>query len=150
MPISAQLLPLEMIRVDVFAEHYAQAISAAGDLLVAAGITKPAYTDSMIRVVEELGPYIVLVEGVALAHAAPGEEVTVNGLSVVSLTHPVDFGNGKVARLVIALAALNHDAHIETLGALAEILGEAETLAALLNSQTAEEIHALLTATSGE
>jgi mannitol/fructose-specific phosphotransferase system IIA component (Ntr-type) len=51
---------------------------------------------------------------------------------------------------VIALAALNHDAHIETLGALAEILGEAETLAALLNSQTAEEIHSLLTATSGE
>ena len=150
MPISAQLLPLEMIRVGVFVDHYSEAITAAGELLVDAGITKPAYTDSMIRVVEELGPYIVLVEGVALAHAAPGDEVTANGLSVVSLKNPVDFGNGKLARLVIALAALNHDAHIETLGALAELLGEPEILEALINSETASEIHSLLTSTRGE
>ena len=150
MGISARSLRPELVRAGVVAEDFREAILAAGDLLVSAGIATDTYSQSMVRVVEELGPYIVLIEGVALAHAAPGDGVIRNGLSVVQLSTPVDFGGGKLVRLVFALAATDHDAHIENLGALAEALGDGETLNSLFVAGSSTEIHSLLTATSGE
>jgi PTS system ascorbate-specific IIA component len=134
----------------VVAEDFREAILAAGDLLVACGIAEPEYSQAMVRVVEELGPYIVMIDGVALAHAAPTDGVIRNGLSVVQLATPVDFGGGKMVRLVFALAATDHDSHIENLGALAEALGDHETLNSLLVSQSSIEIHTLLTSAKGE
>jgi PTS system ascorbate-specific IIA component len=148
--ISAHSFSPDLIRAGVFAEDFREAILAAGDLLVTGGIAEPEYSQAMVRVVEELGPYIVMIEGVALAHAAPTDGVIRNGLSVVQLATPVDFGGGKMVRLVFALAATDHDSHIENLGALAEVLGDAETLNSLMTLTSSVQIHALLTATRGE
>jgi PTS system ascorbate-specific IIA component len=148
--ISAHTFSLELVRAGVEAEDFREAILAAGDLLVLGGITEPGYSQAMVRVVEELGPYIVIIDGVALAHATPGDGVIRNGLSAVQLARPVDFGSGKLVQLVFALAATDHDSHIENLGALAGVLGDSETLNLLLASQSATEIHALLTTTRGE
>ena len=150
MALSASSFSVEMVRAGVVAEDFRDAIKAAGTLLVEAGFTTNEYSQAMIRVVEELGPYIVIVDGVALAHAAPTEGVIRNGLSVVQLASPVDFGGGKLVRLVFALAATDHDSHIENLGALAGLLGENQTLSSLLASQSSSEIHSLLTTAKGE
>lgn len=141
---------MSLIRFNVSASNYAEAITAAGNLLVEAGHVRPSYVTSMIRVVEELGPYIVLAEGVALAHAAPGEEVLENSISLVSLAESVDFGSGKMVRLVFALAAKDHDSHIETLGALAELLADDENRKLLLNAGEYEQIRHLLSGVLGE
>lgn len=150
MAISASSLSIDSVRAGVVAADYRQAIEVAGSLLVDAGLATAEYSGAMIRVVEELGPYIVIVEGVALAHAAPGSGVLRNGLSVVKLAGPVDFGGGKLVRLVFALAATDHDAHIENLGALAMLLGDEKTLRTLLDSESSIEIHTLLTTAGGE
>ena len=42
------------------ASDWREAIELAGGLLVAAGKTSPAYTEAMVRSVEENGPYIVV------------------------------------------------------------------------------------------
>jgi PTS system ascorbate-specific IIA component len=147
---SAISIPPELVRAGVVAADFREAILAAGQLLVDAGIATPNYVLSMVRVVEELGPYIVLVDGVALAHAAPGDDVIQNGLSVVQLTSPIDFGGGKQAVLVFALAATDHDSHIGNLGALAEMLADSEILKSLLAPQSSLGIHALLTTARGE
>lgn len=147
---SAMNLGRELVRAEVVAEDFREAIFAAGELLVSAGIATAEYSSAMVRVVEELGPYIVLIEGVALAHANPGDGVIRNGFSVVKLREAVDFGGGKLVRLVFALAATDHESHIENLGALASLLSNSETLASLLDSQSSAEIHGLLTATRGE
>ena len=150
MGISADYFSPDLVRAGVVAEDFRAAILAAGELLVSAGIAESSYSQAMVRVVEELGPYIVMIDGVALAHAAPTEGVIRNGLSVVQLSAPVDFGGGKLVRLVFALAATDHDSHIENLGALAQILGDAEILNSLLTLTSSTEIHSLLTATRGE
>lgn len=147
---SAMDLGIDLVRTGVVAEDFRGAILAAGELLVRSGLATAEYCSAMVRVVEELGPYIVLADGVALAHAAPGDGVIRNGISVVKLEGEVDFGAGKLVRLVFALAATDHESHIENLGALAAKLAEPEILASLLNSQSSEQIHALLTATGGE
>lgn len=141
---------MSLIRVGVSASNYSEAITAAGELLVANGHVKPNYVPAMIRVVEELGPYIVLVDGFALAHAAPGDNVLTNAISVAVLEQSVDFGSGKMVKVVFAMAATDHDSHIESLGALAELLADVENRNVLLNAGDSEQIRILLARALGE
>lgn len=141
---------MSLLRVGVRAENWSEAIDAAGQLLVSAGHVKPEYVGAMIRVVEELGPYIVLIDGFALAHAAPGDVVVKNSISLVVLEEPVDFGSGKMVTCIFAMAALDHDSHIETLGRLAELLSDEQTRNSLLNGGNTAQIEELLLGVLGE
>ena len=100
----------------------------------------------MIAAVEKHGPYIVIAPGFALAHSRPSPAVLRTGLSWVSLSEPVDFGSGTndPVRLVVGLAALDHDSHIETMAALAGILSDEAMLSELIAAETAAEVHAIL------
>jgi len=139
-----------LVRVSVSALNWQEAIAAAGELLVDAGHVKPKYVDAMVRVVEKLGPYIVLIDGFALAHAAPGEDVLENSISLAVLENAVDFGSGKMVSCVFALAAKDHDSHIESLGRLAELLSDEQTRNTLLNAPNSAHVEQLLSGVLGE
>ena len=141
---------MALVRVSVSALNWQEAIVAAGELLVDAGHVKPKYVDAMVRVVEELGPYIVLIDGFALAHAAPGEDVLENSISLAVLENAVDFGSGKMVSCVFALAAKDHDSHIEALGRLAELLSDEQTRNTLLNAPNSSHVEQLLSGVLGE
>ncbi len=141
---------MTLVRVGVSAETWQEAIAAAGGLLVEAGHVRVEYIDAMVRVVEELGPYIVLIDGFALAHAAPGEIVLENSISLVVLENPVDFGSGKMVTCVFAMAAKEHESHIESLGRLAELLSDEQTRNTLLNARNSAQIEQLLSGVLGE
>jgi PTS system ascorbate-specific IIA component len=141
---------LSLIRVGVDASNFAEAITAAGELLVEAGHVKPEYVSAMVRVVEELGPYIVIAEGIALAHASPGDLVSKNSISLVVLENAVDFGSGKMVKAVFAMAATDHSAHIDALGELATLLSDEEFLNTVLNASDTTQIASRLTLVLGE
>ena len=141
---------MSLIRVGVAAENWTEAIFAAGQLLVDAGHVKPEYTSAMIRVVEELGPYIVLIDGFALAHAEPGSNVLDNAISLVVLEKAVDFGSGKMVSCVFAMAAKDHSSHIDSLGRLAELLSDEQTRNTLLIARNKTQIEPLLSGVLGE
>lgn len=141
---------MSLIRVGVSASHYSEAIAAAGDLLVSAGHVSPKYVQAMTRVVDELGPYMVLVEGFALAHAEPGELVYRNSISLAVLNESVDFGSGKMVKAVFAMAAKDHDSHIEALGELAALLSDEVLRNEILTATDSERIGVLLSAVLGE
>lgn len=141
---------MALLRVGVAAGTWQEAIAAAGGLLVDAGHVEPRYVSAMVRVVEELGPYIVLVDGFALAHATPDDGVLANSISLAVLEESVDFGSGKMVACVFALAPTSHDAHIETLGRLAELLSDEQTRNTLLNARNIADIEPLLAGVLGE
>lgn len=141
---------MALVRVAVPVGNWQEAIAAAGALLVDAGHVKPDYVDAMVRVVEELGPYIVLIDGFALAHAAPGDNVLQNSISLAVLENAVDFGSGKMVSCVFAMAAKDHDSHIESLGRLAELLSDEQTRNTLLNARNSAYIGKLLSGVLGE
>ena len=141
---------MSLIRVGVSASNYSEAIGAAGDLLAAAGHVSSAYVQAMTRVVDELGPYMVLVEGFALAHAEPGELVYKNSISLVVLDKSVDFGSGKMVKAVFAMAAKDHDSHIEALGELATLLSDEDLRNEVLNASDSQQIGARLSSVLGE
>lgn len=135
------------IAVGVAAADWREAVAAAADLLVASGRVEPSYGAACIEAVERLGPYIVIAPGIALAHAKPTTAMTHSpGLSLAVLAEPVEFGNraNDPVRLVFALAATDHDSHIELMSAFAERMGDQDCVNSLLNARSAEEIRTLL------
>ncbi|MGI5347560.1 PTS sugar transporter subunit IIA [Streptomyces sp. CA-250714] len=142
----SELLPREAIRLDIPAADWRAAVRAAGELLVTRGTTTDAYTDEMIRNVEENGPYIVIAPGLAFAHARPSPAVRRTGMAWVRLAEPVAFGHetNDPVTLVVALAAADSGAHTAAMAALARLLGDPDTEAALRTAATPEELHRLI------
>ncbi|GAA1093802.1 PTS sugar transporter subunit IIA [Tsukamurella spumae] len=107
------------------AADWKQAIALAGVLLTRGGHATDQYTAEMIRTVEELGPYIVIAPGFALAHSRPSPSVLGPGLSLVTLRTPVEFGSAAndPVDIVVGLCSLDHVSHVERLAALAGYLG---------------------------
>ncbi|GAA4156855.1 PTS sugar transporter subunit IIA [Actinomadura keratinilytica] len=144
-------LPETAVAVGVQAADWREAITASGDLLVASGATTDAYTAEMIDTVERLGPYIVLAPGLALAHSRPSPSVLRTGLSWAALATPVPFGHeaNDPVRLVIGLAAVDHDAHSGALAKLARMLADAGRMRALQDATSAAEVRRLISEYEG-
>lgn len=146
MPQLTELLPVEAIRLDAPAPDWQGAIRAAGDLLVANGVSTDTYTQEMLRTVEENGPYIVVAPGFAFAHARPSPAVRRTGMSWVRLIEPVPFHHetNDPVRLVVALAATDASEHTQAMGALARLLADPETVQALEEAPTPESVRQIL------
>ncbi|MFD0415989.1 PTS sugar transporter subunit IIA [Streptomyces sp. NPDC127108] len=147
----SDLLPVEAIRLDVVAEDWRAAIGAAGDLLVATGSGTDAYTEEMIRTVEDSGPYIVLAPGLAFAHARPSPAVLRTGMAWVRLARPVEFGHetNDPVGLVVALAAEDATAHTDAMASLARLLADPETAEALRVAPTPAAVRGILAGETG-
>lgn len=123
-----------------------EAISIAGELLVASLKATPEYIESMLEAVEKFGPYIVIAPGIALAHGKPSDEVIVTGLSLLVIRNAIEFKHPQndPVQLVFGLAATGHDSHIEVMAELAEFLSDSERINSLLTCSNIEQIRALI------
>ena len=117
------------IRIREEARDWEGAIRRAGEVLVQAGSIKPGYIDKMIRSVKELGPYIVIMPGFALAHAAPCEDVIKSDIALITLKNPVCFESpNDPVSVVLCLGCTDSSSHLDMLSAIAELLMEEEGL----------------------
>lgn len=113
-------------RFEVAAADWRAAVRAACEPLVEAGAAEPRYVDRCVATVEELGPYMVVAPGVALAHARPEDGALALGLAVATLREAVEFGHAEndPVDVVFAFGSPDRDQHVELLGALARRLTE--------------------------
>jgi PTS system ascorbate-specific IIA component len=147
-PALSDLLDRSAIQLGATAADWRAAVRLAGDGLVASGATEAAYTDAMVATVEELGPYIVIAPGIALAHARPSSAVHRAGISLVTLVQPVPFGHRQndPVGLVVGLAAPDEEGHVTALASLAEFLADDRRRGALLRANGPDEVLRLVTA----
>jgi PTS system ascorbate-specific IIA component len=145
-PVLAQSFAEGSIRVGAIALDREHAVEMAGALLVSSGRTTPEYTDEMVAALESHGPYIVIAPGIALAHSKPSELIIETGLSLLTLGESVVFGNAAndPVQLVIGLAAIDHDSHMDMMKELADALSDQQFVNSLLNAGDTEEIRQLL------
>lgn len=137
-----EMLTRETVALRVAVPNWQEAVKTAGNLLVKAGTVEPRYIDGMIRMVQEIGPYIVIAPGVALPHARPEDGVNQACLSLVTLKPPVKFGNpnNDPVELVIAFGSTDSESHIEALAELARLIGDADTLKSLKEASSPDEL----------
>jgi ascorbate PTS system EIIA or EIIAB component len=123
-----------------------QAISIAGELLVASQRVRPEYIESMLDAIEKFGPYIVIAPGIALAHGKPSDEVLSTGLSLLVIREAIEFKHSQndPVQLVFGLAATDHDSHIALMAELAEFLSDSERINSVLTCSNIEQIRAVI------
>ncbi len=123
------------------------AIYLSGELLLRTGDITEAYIDAMISSVDELGPYIVISPGFALAHAQPSETVLHNSISLISLATPVEFhSKNDPVRIVMCIACRDRNAHMASLQRVAKQLLTPGIIENLSKAKTKEELYELINA----
>ena len=139
-------LPEEAIQLHVTVDGWRDAVRLAGDALHRSGAALPAYADEMVRMIEEHGPYVVIAPGLALAHARPGPEVLGDGLAVVTLATPVDFGHphNDPVSVVLGLAIKDVANHLATIAALANVFNDSAAIPELAAATSTDEVRRIM------
>ena len=102
-------------------DDWREAIAAVAAPLVADGSILPAYVQSMIKAVEEFGPYIVLVPHVRFGHQE---------------NDPV--------MIVFCLAATDNRSHMDALKSFVSIAADAQRVTRLAGAQSIAEFQKIL------
>jgi len=135
------MIKKENVLARVSANDWREAIREVGNLLVNAKSVTPAYVDAMIEAVEEMGPYIVIMPGFALAHAAPSEAVLANDAALITLKEGVDFGStNDPVHIVFCVSCVDKESHKKSLQQYARLFLKDEILEKIKNAQSANEI----------
>lgn len=144
--INEKIIKKENIRLKVEADDWREAIRKSGEILKINGYVKEEYIEDMIKAVEELGPYIVVIPHIALAHARPSEKVLENGISLVTLKEPVKFGNkdNDPVDVVFSLCAKSHKSHLSVLENLSRVLADEEKVQLLRDSNDVNQVYSIL------
>lgn len=112
------------IQLKVMASNREEAIRFAAAPLITKDSITTAYIDKMLQAIETFGPYMVLIPGIALAHADPGPEVLVECMSMMTLKEPVVFGHecNDPVHTIFVLGSDTKDKHMEVLMELSKLL----------------------------
>ena len=137
-----RILENEYIRTDVEANSWREAVQMAGDILVQLKECDQEFIYQMVKTVENLGPYMILLPDVALFHAPPpGEYGQKACLSFVTFKNPVyftDFENQRI-KCAFALGAVDPESHMEMLQQVAMLLQDNTFLQIATNNGTKKD-----------
>lgn len=116
-----------------------QAIRFAAQCLVREGSVTEDYPERIIQITNERGPYMMVTQDVFLAHAKPEDGVNRLDLSMALLKRPVDFGEGRSARVILVLAAVDQETHLPLLGDIRRVFRNHENVDKLCEMERAED-----------
>jgi PTS system mannitol-specific IIA component len=136
------LLPETSIDLDATATSRDDAIRQVGALLVSAGSVESGYVDQMLDRERTVSTFVG--DGVAMPHGtlAAKNDVLVEGLALLRLANPIDWGDQQVA-VVIGIAAHGRR-YITLLSQLASALLEEGRAESLRTATTLDEVYELL------
>lgn len=145
MNLTKALTENNSIRLGLSADTWQEAVRLSIDPLIESGAVKEEYYHAIIESTEEYGPYYILMPGMAMPHARPEAGVNRDSFSLITLTEPVTFSDGKEVQVLLALAATSSEIHtsvaIPQIIALFELENSIERLS---NCQSPEEVLAMI------
>ena len=145
-----EFIPKDRIRIDSTSVTWQEAVESVGEILLESEVIEERYIAAMVETVNELGPYIVITPGVAIAHARPEDGVIKPGLACLKTVTPIFFGNKEndPVNIVFGLAAKDHEQHVDSLRKIAELLMDDNKKARLLSAKNVSEITEVLNSIS--
>lgn len=129
----------------VFKAHcndWREAIRIASKPLIDNNSINSNYAESIIKAVEELGPYMVFIPEVALAHANSHPYVLKDAMSMLILKEGVRFGDkgNDFVRIIIVLASISSESYMDKLIKLVDILEKRTSIDNLIKANKFEDI----------
>ena len=137
-----EMLKRENVQIVEKVDGWEDSVHVAVQPLVDQGYVESRYIDGIIDNAKEFGPYFVICPDLALLHARPEQGVIKAQLAVTVLREPVRFKpEGPDVRLLVTLAAVDSDSHIEVMRQLATIFGDPANIAKAAEAPTADEVY---------
>lgn len=129
------------------AKDWQEAIEKAAQPLIEEKKIEPAYLQRTLENVRQLGAYIVLAKGIAVAHARPGEDVSASCVSMMGLEQPIPFGHKQYdpVHIVLMMAAPDDTAHIQLMMEIAQKLSQTEVMQALEKAENEDQLFVAMT-----
>ena len=136
------LLAADAIVLDGGAATRDEAITRAGELLVAAGAVAPSYVEGMHE--RERSVSTAMGNALAIPHGTNEAKAAVSRTAISFVRYPqgIDWG-GKEVRYVVGIAALGNE-HLKLLGRIAEVFLDEEQVRRLDAATTPSEVMAVL------
>lgn len=129
------------------AKDWEEAIAMSYKSLEADGTVDSSYAQEIVECVHKYGPYIVIMEKVAMPHSQEGVTVVnKTAIGFMKLEKPVRFVPGdplKDAQLFFTLASCDPDQHLNNMMRLSEMLMNEQILNALFEAKTPEDLLAI-------
>lgn len=139
------MLKKENVQILDHVDDWKEAITVSLQSLVEQGYVTEEYGKSIIDITNEMGPYYVLTENVALIHGRPESGVLKKQLAITVLRNPIKFSeDGYPVRLLVALAATDSESHMAVIQTLAELFMSEEAINDLINAESAEAVYEYL------
>ena len=137
----SEVIEARNIKLNVDASDWRDSMIKSGQLLVDSDYITKDYIDLTIKCVEENGPYIVIIPGLALSHSRPDVSVKKTGLSLITLSKPVCFNcDNDPVDIVLTLAATDDTSPLQKLQSMAEFISDEENIEFIKNAKSAEEV----------
>ncbi|MEE3649761.1 MULTISPECIES: PTS sugar transporter subunit IIA [unclassified Brenneria] len=123
-------------------DDWRQAVALSIRPMIDNGSVEPRYLDAIYAMHEEIGPYYVLGEGIAMPHSRPEDGVIKTALSLMIISEGVKFGSpdNDPVYVVFALAAIDSHSHIEMIASLSKLFCEDEIVSRLKNAGSKIEV----------
>lgn len=136
------LITPSFIRLNVLCTTWQEAIIKGTEILEEKNFITDSYKIAIIKSIEEMGPQMVIVPGIVLAHLAPGKFCKKLGFSITTLKKPVIFGFPRhdPVKVVITLSLVNEHIYKKALMQLFNILQNRNTRNVLINASSKNEI----------
>lgn len=131
------------IQLNIQFDNKYDAIKEAGKILLNRDCIEPEYIDAMIEREDKVSVYIG--NGVAIPHGVGESEkyIKKSGLSFLQIPEGIDFGDGKIAYLVIGIAGVDGE-HLDILANIAVTCSDVEKVEQLKKATTKESVLSIL------
>lgn len=139
-----KLLTRETIKVLDTKVDWQSAIELGAKPFVDNHCFEPSYVHRMIEIIEVEKPFIMVAEGVVIAHAGIEDGVRQLGMGLVKLPEKIVVGGYMDADIIIILGTPDNTIHLGALYQMNEILEDKQKLDALHKAATIEEIIKLI------
>lgn len=125
------------------ANSWEEAVKLGTDILVKSGAIEEKYYNEIVKTTKEIGPYYLLMPGVAMPHSRPDAGVNKDCFGITILNKPVKFGqdDDEYAQILLTLAATSSDAHAEVaIPQIMELLEDEENVEKLIEAKSIKEV----------
>lgn len=137
-----KLLKKENVQICDGAENWRDAIRTAVKPLEEHGYVEPRYKEEIISNVENMGPYIVIADNIALPHARPEQGALKTQIGITLFRKNIMFdGKDTPARLFITLAAKDSNSHVDALMEISELLSDESTVQEILEASDIDSLY---------
>lgn len=131
-----------IIRLNIKTENWEDAVRFSYEPLLDGGFITQKYIDETVRIMNTVGPYVVITKHIALLHTKPESGTISCAMGIGVLEKPINFGSIEhdPIKYIFSLSAIDNHTHLCAMAELLELFNDDNFFLTLDNATNSSEI----------